>query len=112
MSEFVPALETRYEFKGDKLVFEDGGEYTLAEAMILAKDEGLTNEDLKAIHCVKLHFEGSIDRATIGKTTFVIDHAVQTDLFDNERVQTDDNVPEDILDKMEEELDDLPEIDI
>lgn len=60
---FVPALGKRYEFKEDRIVFEDGVSYTLAEAMVMAKDR-LDEADIQAIHLVKQMFDGTIVSTT------------------------------------------------
>jgi len=56
----VPALESRYRFVNGKMVFEDGVEYTLAEALLMQADRNLNNVDMLAIHLVKKLFDGEI----------------------------------------------------
>lgn len=57
---FVPALGQEYEFRDGKMIFPDGVEYSLAEALTMAKDLSLTDRDIQAIHAVKKLFDGRI----------------------------------------------------
>jgi hypothetical protein len=52
-------IDAEYEFRDGMMVFPDGASYNLAEAVIMCRDR-LTDEDIAAIHCVKLLFDGEI----------------------------------------------------
>lgn len=75
MSEFVPVLEKRYEYKDNKLVFEDGVSYSIAEALIMAHDLKLTKEDIQAIHCIKLMLGGEIDEVRRDNKLYKVEDA-------------------------------------
>lgn len=56
---FVAALNQSYRFEGDRIVFQDGVSYTIAESLHIAKDR-LDDDDIQAIHLVKKLFDGEI----------------------------------------------------
>lgn len=55
----VKALGMSYEFRGGKMIFSDGVEYSINEAATMARDR-LTDDDIRAIHLVKKLFDGEI----------------------------------------------------
>jgi len=64
--QYIEELEQRYYFDDDRIVFADGTAYSLAEAVLLAQDRGLTVEDIQTIHLVKKRFKAQLTGATIG----------------------------------------------
>lgn len=54
-----PYPNAHYTFNGEKILFDDGTEYTLSEAFSLARDK-LSSEDMQAIHLVKKRLSGLI----------------------------------------------------
>jgi hypothetical protein len=59
--QFVPALDQNYRYQDNRkiLEFDDGTEYTLREAAIIAKGKP-NDDDLRAIHLVKRIFDGVV----------------------------------------------------
>jgi hypothetical protein len=59
--QFVPALNQNYRYWDHKriLEFDDGTEYALREAVIIAKGKP-NDEDLKALHLIKRVFDGVV----------------------------------------------------
>ena len=107
MSEYVPILDASYSFVVRDgipyLVFDDGVEYTLAEAESLSLPR-LTPDDLRAVHLVKRTLGGIIE-AVNGREVREVPAiqgkrgaAVQTDLFEGK----------DVLDRLAEEMGKLP----
>ncbi len=106
---FVPALEQRYEFTEDRLVFEDGTVYTLAEATFMAKDR-LSAEDIQAIHLVKRLFGGEIVGAThVDHEKKTVTDTVIDAVQENLPLGFEENVKRD-LDEMGKSFGDLPMI--
>lgn len=56
---YVAALNQSYQFTGNGILFEDGIEYTIHEAVAIARGD-CTDEDIRAIHAVKRIFDGMI----------------------------------------------------
>jgi hypothetical protein len=67
------ALDQHYEFDGQKLTFEDGISYTLAEAVEVAK-KARRDEDVRAVHLVKRVFDGEVLDDTRRLTPFELWH--------------------------------------
>ena len=59
--QYVPALNKNYRYHDNRkiLEFDDGTEYTLREAVIIAQGKP-TDEDQRAIHLVKQVFDGVV----------------------------------------------------
>jgi len=78
---FVAALNQSYRFEGDRIVFQDGVSYTIAESLHIAKDR-LDDDDIQAIHLVKKLFDGEI-LAQPGEMQKVIYNASSEGAFDS-----------------------------
>lgn len=115
-SEFVPALESRYVFKNGHLVFFDGTEYSLSEALCLT-DERLSVDDLKAIHLVKKMFGGEIEGGHANGKEFRVlpvyeskdkPEAVQQDLFSTDVARRGVASKAPTLEELSKQFGDLP----
>lgn len=56
---YVPELDQSYRFENGAMIFEDGVQYTVQEAVLLSKGN-CSPLDLQAIHEIKKLFGGSI----------------------------------------------------
>jgi hypothetical protein len=82
--QFVPALEQNYRyFKNRKILeFDDGTEYSLREAVLIARERP-KDGDLQAIHLVKRVFDGVVST----------EREITDFMFFNERMKNENNQP-------------------
>jgi len=71
---FARQLMAHYEYRDGKLLFDDGTEYAISEALFIS-ELGLPTEDIEAIHLLKRKFAGELTGATVNG----VHYAIETD---------------------------------